>query len=106
MPLYHGTGALSVACNLFHGVQVAIAPKFSVSKFWSDIHDSQATGFTYVGETARYLLNAPPHPLERAHRVRVAYGNGLRPDVWARFQTRFNIPEVCEFSILPSLYCR
>lgn len=51
----------------------------------------------YVGETARYLLAAPPHPLERAHKLRLAYGNGLRPDVWNKFQERFNIPEIVEF---------
>lgn len=27
----------------------------------------------------------------------MAYGNGLRPDVWKKFQQRFNIPEVAEF---------
>lgn len=29
--------------------------------------------------------------------MRVGYGNGMRPDVWARFQQRFNVPEMCEF---------
>lgn len=27
----------------------------------------------------------------------MVYGNGMRPDVWRRFQERFNIPKVCEF---------
>ncbi|KAK5559549.1 hypothetical protein LTR46_002591 [Exophiala xenobiotica] len=97
MPLYHGTGAISTSCALLQGLSVAIAPKFSVSRFWNDIHDSGSTFFIYVGETARYLLNAPPHPLEREHKLRVAYGNGLRPDVWEKFQDRFNIPEIGEF---------
>ncbi|EHY57365.1 hypothetical protein HRR83_002850 [Exophiala dermatitidis] len=97
MPLYHGTGAITTSCNLLQGVSVAIAPRFSVSRFWNDIHDSNSSYFIYVGETARYLLNAPPHPLERKHRLRLAYGNGLRPDVWEKFQTRFNIPEIGEF---------
>lgn len=97
MPLYHGTGAISSTLALVGGVAVAIAPRFSTSGFWPDIHDSQSTVFIYVGETARYLLNAPPHPLERKHRLRLAYGNGLRPDVWQRLQDRFNIPEVAEF---------
>jgi acyl-CoA synthetase (AMP-forming)/AMP-acid ligase II len=97
MPLYHGTGAISSGVSLLAGVGIAIAPRFSVSRFWNDIHDSGATFFIYVGETARYLLNAPPHPLERNHRLRCCYGNGLRPDVWRKFQERFNIPEVAEF---------
>ncbi|RMD42908.1 hypothetical protein DV735_g2226, partial [Chaetothyriales sp. CBS 134920] len=97
MPLYHGTGAINSCLALLGGISVAIAPRFSVSKFWDDIYNSQSTIFIYVGETARYLLNAPPHPLERKHRLRCAYGNGLRPDVWLRLQERFNIPEIAEF---------
>lgn len=97
MPLYHGTGIISSSVSLLAGVGVAIAPRFSVSNFWPDIHDSQSTMFIYVGETVRYLLAAPPHPLERAHNLRLAYGNGLRPDVWHKFQERFNVPEVGEF---------
>ena len=97
MPLYHGTGAITSSAALLGGLAIAIAPKFSVSRFWNDIHDSGATMFIYVGETARYLLNAPPHPLERDHNLRLCYGNGLRPDVWHKMQSRFNIPEVGEF---------
>ncbi|KAF2863948.1 fatty-acyl-CoA synthase [Piedraia hortae CBS 480.64] len=97
MPLYHGTGMMISTSGLLSGCGVGLAPKFSVSRFWPDIHDSGATMFVYVGETARYLLAAPHHPLERQHKVRLAHGNGLRPDVWKKFQDRFNIAEVAEF---------
>lgn len=97
MPLYHGTGGIYAASLMCQGVSLAIGKRFSVSNFWKDIHDSQATFFVYVGETARYLLNAPPDPLERAHRLRCVSGNGLRPDVWERFRTRFGIQEIAEF---------
>ncbi|PWY72290.1 acetyl-CoA synthetase-like protein [Aspergillus heteromorphus CBS 117.55] len=97
MPLYHGTSAISLIGNLLNGRAIAIAPRFRVSTFWSDIRDSQSTVFVYVGEAARYLLAAPPSPLDRAHRLRMMYGNGLRPDVWERFRQRFGVPEVGEF---------
>ena len=97
MPLYHGTGLITASASLMSGVGLAIAPKFSVSNFWPDVYDSRSTLFIYVGETARYLLAAPLHPLERKHRLRCIYGNGLRPDVWQKFQERFNIPQVAEF---------
>lgn len=97
MPLFHGTGGLSVLAALTGGMSVAIGRKFSVSTFWDDIHDSQSTMFVYVGEAARYLLMAPPHPRERDHKLRGMYGNGMRPDVWNRFKERFNVPEVIEF---------
>ncbi|KAI8188510.1 Isopenicillin N epimerase component 1 [Colletotrichum sp. SAR 10_66] len=79
------------------GSTVCMAPKFSVSTFWDDIRDSNATWFVYVGETLRYLLAAPPSPRDKEHNVHAVFGNGCRPDVWRRFQERFGVDTVCEF---------
>lgn len=81
MPLYHGTSAMSLMTCLSTGVSMAIGRKFSVRQFWTDIRDSDATAFMYVGEAGRYLLAAPPSALDKEHRVRLMYGNGLRPDI-------------------------
>lgn len=97
MPLYHGTGGVTAVTMMMQGITLCIGKKFSVSRFWKDCHDSRATWITYVGETARYLLAAPPGPYDKDHNVRVMYGNGLRPDVWIKFRERFNVPEVVEF---------
>lgn len=97
MPMYHGTGGITGVMCLVSGVSLAVGRRFSVRNFWKDVHDSEATFFIYVGETARYLLAAPPTPYDRDHKVRCIYGNGLRPDVWFKFQERFNVPEVAEF---------
>jgi acyl-CoA synthetase (AMP-forming)/AMP-acid ligase II len=97
MPMYHGTGGVIVMTQLMSGVAVCVGVKFSTSRFWEEVHDCRATWITYVGETARYLLAAPPGPFDRDHCVRVMYGNGLRPDVWIKFRERFNVPEVLEF---------
>ncbi|KAL2069182.1 hypothetical protein VTL71DRAFT_15520 [Oculimacula yallundae] len=97
MPMYHGTGGVQAVTMLMTGTTVCIGKKFSTSKFWSEVHDSRATWITYVGETARYLLAAPPSPLDKDHNVRCMYGNGLRPDVWFKFRERFAVPEVVEF---------
>ena len=51
----------------------------------------------YIGELCRYLVNSPPHPNETKHRLRLACGNGLRPDIWDEFKTRFRIPLILEF---------
>ena len=32
-----------------------------------------------------------------AHKVRIALGNGLRPDIWAEFKNRFNVEHIREF---------
>lgn len=51
----------------------------------------------YIGEICRYLLAQPVRPSESLHKVRVATGNGLRPNVWEAFTKRFNIKRIGEF---------
>lgn len=97
MPMYHGTGGIAAMTCIMAGVSLAIGKRFSVRNFWRDVRDSQSTFFAYVGETARYLLAAPPSPLDKKHKVRCMWGNGLRPDVWVPFRERFGVPEVAEF---------
>ena len=97
MPMYHGTGGVAAMTCIMAGVSLAIGKRFSVQNFWRDVRDSESTFFAYVGETARYLLAAPPSPLDKDHKVRCMWGNGLRPDVWGPFRERFGIPEVAEF---------
>ncbi|KAF2709587.1 acetyl-CoA synthetase-like protein [Pleomassaria siparia CBS 279.74] len=98
MPLYHSSAAvLCVAATIRAGSTFALGRKFSHSTFWPDVRASKATIIQYVGETCRYLLSAPESPLDKDHNVRIALGNGLRPDVWQPFKDRFNIKTVCEF---------
>ncbi|MHA7899480.1 MAG: long-chain-acyl-CoA synthetase [Henriciella sp.] len=98
LPLYHGTGGLcGVGQALMTGASVILRRKFSASQFWDDATDQGATSIVYIGELCRYLVNSPSHPKERAHKIRTGFGNGLRPDIWEEFLTRFNIPYVCEF---------
>lgn len=97
VPLCHATAGSVAMGSILLGTTLCIGRRFSVRSFWDEIRASQATMFVYVGEICRYLLAAPPSPLDREHRVRLIYGNGLRPDVWKRFQDRFGIETIGEF---------
>ncbi len=98
LPLYHSSAIfLGVGSSLATGAAVAMRRKFSASNFWKDVRDFGATGFLYIGELCRYLMNTPEQTDERDHRLRVAVGNGLRPDIWEAFQERFGVPVVREF---------
>jgi fatty-acyl-CoA synthase len=98
LPLYHSTGGVcAVGLAFFSGGALILKRKFSVHEFWGDIHKYDATMFEYIGELCRYLLNAPPNPLEHGHKVRAITGNGLRPEIWREFQRRFAIPRIVEF---------
>ena len=98
LPMYHTVGGVvAIGATLITGGSVFIREKFSVREFWDDVVGNDCTLFQYIGELCRYLLEAPEHVRERAHRLRLACGNGLRPDVWPRFQARFAIPHILEF---------
>jgi acyl-CoA synthetase (AMP-forming)/AMP-acid ligase II len=98
LPLYHASGGmmgvsacLQVGCCLVHRA------KFSASQFSADLLEHNCTAMQYIGELGRYLANAPPSPLDGKQRLRVALGNGLRPDVWPSFQKRYRIDKIVEF---------
>lgn len=98
LPLYHGTGGIcGVGQALFTGASLILRRKFSASSFWDDAVNERATAFVYIGELCRYLMNTPEHPLERKHTIRTGFGNGLRPEVWSRFEERFGIKHLVEF---------
>ena len=98
LPLYHATGGLcGMGAALLNGACVVLRSKFSATQFWEDIRREGCTQFVYIGELCRYLANQPPHPDERSHRLRLAFGNGLRPDVWEKVTGRFGVPQVLEF---------
>src|SRR5258705_970063 len=98
LPLYHNN-ALTVALSsvLNSGAALALGKSFSASKFWDEVIRYEATAFIYIGEICAYLLNQPPKPTDRQHKVRVIGGNGLRPAIWDEFTNRFGIERVCEF---------
>jgi fatty-acyl-CoA synthase len=98
LPMYHAVGGVAaIGALLVRGGSVVVAEKFSVREFWNDIVAWDCTLLQYIGELCRYLVNAPAHPWERKHRLRIACGNGLRGDVWEKFQSRFGIPRILEF---------
>jgi fatty-acyl-CoA synthase len=98
LPLYHATGGIcAMGAALLNGGVFVIARKFSASSFWDEISATGSTMFVYIGELCRYLVNQPPSDQDRQHGIRLAFGNGLRPDVWRKLRTRFRIPEILEF---------
>lgn len=105
MPLYHSSAVvLGFVTCLMNGATLIIGRKFSAHGFMKEARENDATIIQYVGETLRYILGAPPEidpvtgeDMDKKHQIRLAFGNGLRPDIWNRFKDRFNIPTIAEF---------
>lgn len=98
LPLYHATGGLcGMGTALLNGGSVVLRRKFSARHFWPEIAAEGCTMFVYIGELCRYLVNHEFDDDEIRHKIRLAFGNGLRPDVWPQLKQRFRVPEVLEF---------
>ncbi|ESP00514.1 hypothetical protein LOTGIDRAFT_112354 [Lottia gigantea] len=97
LPLYHSSGQLSWLGSIDLGTTIVLKKKFSLRSFWKDIKLFDVTMFQYIGELCRYLLSQPKDPLETQHKIKAIFGNGLRKDIWEKFQARFRIPLIVEF---------
>lgn len=97
LPLYHlAAGTLGVCQSVVFGNTMVIRNKFSASNFWKDCIRYNCTIAQYIGEICRYLLLQPCTPYDRAHNIRLMFGNGLRPNIWRNFVDRFNIKQIGE----------
>jgi len=98
LPMYHSVGGIvATGAVLVAGGSVVIRENFSASQFWKDIAEWNCTLFQYIGELCRYLLHTAESPAETQHQIRMCCGNGLRPDIWNSFKSRFRIPRILEF---------
>jgi citronellyl-CoA synthetase len=98
LPLYHGTGLITgVGSSFTTGASMYIRRKFSASAFLNEVREHGATCFIYIGELCRYLLNTPEKDDDYKNPLGTMMGNGLRPDVWHQFKSRFGINRIAEF---------
>ncbi|GLH04520.1 Luciferin 4-monooxygenase [Gryllus bimaculatus] len=98
LPLYHTAGGmLGTGQAILYGLTVVIRRKFSASNFWTDCVKYDCTVAQYIGEICRYLLSTPKKDDETKHRIRLMFGNGLRPQIWQPFVERFKVGQIGEF---------
>lgn len=81
---------------ILFGCTIVLRKKFSASNFWSDCIKYNCTVAQYIGELCRFLLLTPQKPEDTKHKVKLMFGNGLRPQIWPQFQKRFKIDQICE----------
>ncbi len=92
LPLFHGN-ALWYTCYaaLWADAAIALAPRFSVSGFWDDIHRLAATQFNALGAMTNLLLKQPAGGPERGHKVRQTMVLPLTPETWHAVSSRFGV---------------
>lgn len=100
MPLYHGTASiLGVLPALMSKGTISLGHRFSLSSYWTQVKLTNANTIQYVGEVCRYLVDSNETINEKKcyGKIKLAYGNGLRPDIWMKLKERFKIPAIGEF---------
>ena len=90
-PLYHIGGAQLLILPLIRDVTLAMVDRFSASRFWQQARDYRASHIHFLGGILQLLLRQPPDPLDREHRVRIAWGGGCAADIWRPFEERFGV---------------
>ncbi len=90
-PIYHVFGAEVLVLALMVPVTLHMVPRFSASRFWTEVRDAGASHIHFVGGVLQLLLKQPPSDLDRSHGARIAWGGGCPRDVWAAFEARFGI---------------
>jgi crotonobetaine/carnitine-CoA ligase len=90
--LCHGN-ALLATTTMTMGIQgtIALARKFSASRFWDDIRRYEATVFNTIGSIIPILMKQPEKPTDSENQVRFINSAGCPPDMWEPFERRFGV---------------
>ncbi len=97
-PLYHPSGLMmSIGGAVAGGARVAMATRFDASTFWEEVRRYGVTVASYTWTILREIVEAPPHPGERHHPVRLFIGSGMPRGLWRRVEERFPPARVLEF---------
>merc|ERR1712241_884868 len=82
LPLYHSAANLGAIATLTMGMTYVVRTKFSATKQWEECATYGCVAMQYIGELCRYLLQHEDRKTDNGHKLRVAMGNGLRPEIW------------------------
>jgi crotonobetaine/carnitine-CoA ligase len=91
LPLFHNNALLAATGSaLLAGASVALAQRFSVSRFWDDICRSGATITNFLGSISSFMWNQPTSPDDRNNPLRLV-SMAPTPGFAAGFEQRFGL---------------
>jgi fatty-acyl-CoA synthase len=90
MPLFHANAqVLALGMSLAVPCGLALARRFSKTRFLADVRRHGATLFNYVGSPLAYLMDTPERPDDADNPLRLAYGNEAPRQCVETFARRF-----------------
>jgi len=97
-PLHHSSALLMAAGGaIASGARFALASGSDPDTFWQEVRRYGATHVTYTWTSLRAIANAPEHPNERHHPIRLFMGSGMPRNLWRQVLERFAPARVLEF---------
>lgn len=98
-PLSHATGLFSGAWMMMAlGGTIALAPRFSASRFWDDARATGATFTTLLGAMVSFLESVPQLPEDLENPIRLISA-GPYPATWESFEKRFGLKLVSGYGL-------
>ncbi|MET3911746.1 crotonobetaine/carnitine-CoA ligase [Bradyrhizobium sp. S3.3.6] len=94
LPLFHTNALNAFYQALLNGCTYVLESKFSASGFWAAARRHDATVGYLLGAMASMLLAQPQSAEDSTHRLRVALGGGVPPQIHGPFRERFGVPLV------------
>lgn len=91
LPLFHTNALNAFVQALVAGATYHLGPRFSASRFWERLADSQATVTYLLGAMVNILMSRPEGTGDRAHRARTALAPATPVAIFDRFRERFGI---------------
>ena len=92
MPLSHIGGQLHVTMTaVVAGGCLVQFPAFSRSRFWDEVRATEATVFSGFASILSLLLESPPGPDDRRHRLRVGLIGNMPAETLTAFERRFGV---------------
>jgi carnitine-CoA ligase len=106
LPLSHiNARAYSTMGALAAGASLALEERFSASRFWNWLAESEATEVNAVGAMLQILRNGPPSPADRAHKVRLVYSAlAMSEEDHLAFEERFAVRLVVGYGLSESTF--
>lgn len=90
MPLFHSNAQiLALGMSLASGCGMALARRFSKSRFLDDVRRHRCTLFNYVGSPLAYVMDTPARADDADNPLRLAYGNEAPRQYIDAFAARF-----------------
>ena len=97
-PVHHSSALLmSIGGAVAGGARFAMASDHDPDTFWEEVRRYGATHVSYTWTSLRDVVNAPPHPNEKHHPIRMFMGSGMPRNLWRRTNERFKSVRVLEF---------